>query len=79
MRVLTLAEPWAWAIVDLAAAGNPAAKNVENRGRSFARYAGPLAIHSGSSARDQALRGRCDRTVEVWIVFAGRHTGCLLI
>jgi hypothetical protein len=47
MRALTLSEPWAWAIVDLAAEGVAKAKNVENRSTGFSSYTGPLAIHSG--------------------------------
>jgi hypothetical protein len=50
MKCLTIQEPWAWAIVDLAAEGNAAAKCVENRGTGFPRYTGPMAIHSGAGA-----------------------------
>lgn len=47
MKALTICEPWAWCIVDLASQGNPDAKRVENRGEHFPCYTGPLAIHSG--------------------------------
>lgn len=41
MRILTVKQPWAWAIVH-------AGKDVENRGRNLAGdYRGPLAIHAG--------------------------------
>lgn len=41
MRVLTVRQPWAWAIVN-------GGKGVENRVRNIAgQYRGPLAIHAG--------------------------------
>ncbi len=40
MRVLTVRQPWAWAIVH-------GGKDVENRVRSLGPYRGPVAIHAG--------------------------------
>lgn len=40
MKVLTVKQPWAWAIIH-------AGKNIENRGWRT-RYRGPLAIHAGA-------------------------------
>lgn len=41
MRILTVRQPWAWAIVH-------GGKDVENRGRNIAgSYRGPVAIHAG--------------------------------
>jgi len=41
MRVLTVKQPWAWAIIH-------AEKDVENRSRNLAgSYRGPVAIHAG--------------------------------
>lgn len=49
MRLLTVRQPWAEAIA--AAATNPAAKLVENRGRGFPKsYRGVLGIHAGQAA-----------------------------
>jgi len=42
MRVLTVRQPWAWAIIH-------GGKDVENRSRNIAGdYRGPLAIHAGA-------------------------------
>lgn len=41
MRILTVRQPWAWAIVH-------GGKDVENRTRNIAgAYRGPVAIHAG--------------------------------
>ena len=41
MRILTVRQPWAWAIIH-------GGKNVENRSRNIAgEYRGPVAIHAG--------------------------------
>src|SRR5690554_6786135 len=42
MRVLTVRQPWAWAIIH-------GGKDVENRVRSLGPYRGPVAIHAGLS------------------------------
>lgn len=42
MRVLTVKQPWAWAIIH-------GGKDVENRVRSLGPYRGPVAIHAGLS------------------------------
>lgn len=43
MRILTVRQPWAWAIVH-------AGKNVENRSTNIAGgYRGPVAIHAGAA------------------------------
>ncbi len=46
MRILTVKQPWAWAILH-------AGKNVENRVRNLAgEYRGPVAIHAGKAFDD---------------------------
>ena len=46
MRVLTVRQPWAWAIIH-------GGKDVENRSRNIAgSYRGPVAIHAGLSFAD---------------------------
>ncbi|RKT31139.1 hypothetical protein DEU34_3076 [Microbacterium sp. AG1240] len=46
MRILTVRQPWAWAIIH-------AGKNVENRSRNIAGfYRGPVLIHAGLTAVD---------------------------
>lgn len=45
MRVLTVRQPWAWAIVH-------GGKDVENRTKSLGPYRGPVAIHAGLSIAD---------------------------
>lgn len=41
MRILTVRQPWAWAIIH-------GGKNIENRSRNIAgTYRGPVAIHAG--------------------------------
>ena len=46
MRILTVRQPWAWAIMH-------GGKDVENRGRNIAgSYRGPIAIHAGLTAVD---------------------------
>jgi hypothetical protein len=54
MRILTVRQPWAWAIIH-------AGKDVENRVRNVAgSYRGPVAIHAArKGAEDEAC-------VEVW-------------
>jgi hypothetical protein len=43
MRILTVRQPWAWAIVH-------AGKDIENRTRNIAGgYCGPVAIHAGAA------------------------------
>ena len=46
MRVLTVKQPWAWAIVH-------GGKDVENRVRSLGPYRGPVAIHAGLGWSEQ--------------------------
>lgn len=46
MRILTVRQPWAWALIH-------AGKDVENRTRNIAgAYRGPVAIHAGLTAVD---------------------------
>lgn len=48
MRILTVRQPWAWAIIH-------GGKNVENRSRNIAgQYRGPVLIHAGLTAVDDA-------------------------
>ena len=47
MRILTVRQPWAWAIIH-------AGKDVENRSRNIAGYyRGPVAIHAGLAPFEQ--------------------------
>lgn len=49
MRVITLRQPWAWAIVY-------AGKSVENRATNIVGdYRGPLAIHAGLGVDEEAM------------------------
>lgn len=49
MRILTVRQPWAWAIIH-------GGKDVENRVRNIAGdYRGPVAIHAGLAFDDEAL------------------------
>ena len=47
MRILTVKQPWAWAIIH-------AGKDVENRRRSLGDYTGPVAIHVSRTDDDSA-------------------------
>lgn len=50
MRVITVRQPWAWAIIH-------GGKDVENRTRNIAgAYRGPVAIHVGLGLADDAIR-----------------------
>lgn len=52
MRVLTVRQPWAWAIIH-------GGKNVENRVRNIAgAYRGPVAIHAGLRYDERTDLGR---------------------
>ena len=55
MKVLTVKQPWAWAIIH-------AGKEIENRGWRT-HYQGPLAIHAGARADSHAEMPR--RTLPV--------------
>jgi hypothetical protein len=48
MKVLTVQQPWAWAIIH-------GGKTVENRTQAW-KYRGPLAIHAGSRLSERGLR-----------------------
>lgn len=60
MRVLTVRQPWAWAIIHLG-------KDVENRSQNIAgAYRGPVAIHAGavydySADEHEVIRELADR------------------
>lgn len=45
MRVLTVKQPWAWALVH-------GGKDIENRVTSLGEYRGPVAIHAGLTLAD---------------------------
>ncbi len=81
MRVLTVRQPWAWAIIR-------GGKTVENRSRNLAgTYRGPVAIHvslrddvnafatssSAAALNDAADRLRADRPSDYW-----RHQGRII-
>ena len=48
MRILTVRQPWAWAIVH-------GEKDVENRTQSW-KYRGPIAIHAANQTSEQGMR-----------------------
>lgn len=53
MRILTVRQPWTWAIVH-------GGKDVENRTANIAGdYRGPVAIHAGKRFDDAAVSGQC--------------------
>jgi hypothetical protein len=68
LRVLTVRQPWAWAIIH-------GGKDVENRVRSLGPYRGPVAIHAGVGpfAKDndasRALRAAHGTEVGTELVF----------
>ena len=54
MRVLTVRQPWAWAIIH-------GGKDVENRSRNIAGdYRGPVAIHAGKRFKADEIRAACE-------------------
>ncbi|EFQ84750.1 hypothetical protein HMPREF0063_10091 [Aeromicrobium marinum DSM 15272] len=55
MRVLTVRQPWAWAIIH-------GGKDVENRVRTLGPYRGPVAIHAGRGWSEHACQGWAMRT-----------------
>jgi hypothetical protein len=60
MRAITVRQPWAWQIVNQG-------KNIENRTRNIAgKYRGPVAIHAGLKADDEAMRWLPARAPE-WV------------
>lgn len=62
MRVLTVRQPWAWAIIH-------GQKSVENRSRNIAgSYRGPVAIHAGLGL---SAEGWADRKVQDAMTAAG--------
>ncbi|MFJ6429687.1 hypothetical protein [Microbacterium maritypicum] len=71
MRILTVRQPWAWALIH-------GGKDVENRPRNIAGgYRGPVAIHAGKNfdyerPSDQFLAEYARRPV------AGRETGFII-
>lgn len=55
MRVLTVRQPWAWAIIH-------GGKDVENRSRNIAgAYRGPVAIHAGLTHEKGTMAGKLHR------------------
>lgn len=57
MRILTVRQPWAWAIVH-------GGKDVENRSRNIAGdYRGLVAIHAGLAYEKGTLAGQLHRTL----------------
>lgn len=66
MRILTVRQPWAWAIIH-------GGKNVENRVRNIAgAYRGPVAIHAGLEVDIPALT---DPMVMMAVVFKRLDVG----
>lgn len=57
MRVLTVRQPWAWAIIH-------GGKDVENRVRSLGPYRGPVAIHAGREIAPPGQQIDCARLSE---------------
>ena len=81
MRVLTVRQPWAWAIIH-------GGKDVENRVRNLAGdYRGPVAIHAGlaydsawsSRALDDAMRASGEHTRPLPSLAAWRRNGGAII
>lgn len=65
MRVLTIRQPWAWAIIH-------GGKTVENRTRNLAgSYRGPVAIHAGRSEDVGAYRHADTTHNALWSAFQG--------
>ena len=67
MRILTVRQPWAWAIVH-------GGKTVENRSRNIAgEYRGPVAIHAGLvyDRSEEALTGPVRAAMDAAAVAAG--------
>lgn len=59
MRVLSVRQPWAWAILH-------AGKTVENRTRSLGTYRGPVAIHAALTIeRDTVMPAEAIATADV--------------
>ncbi len=60
MRVLTVRQPWAWAIIH-------GGKDVENRVRNIAGdYRGPVAIHAGLADNLAEWKRLCAHDFEAW-------------
>ncbi|WP_205814215.1 hypothetical protein [Microbacterium sp. K24] len=71
MRILTVRQPWAWAIIH-------GGKDVENRPRNIAgNYRGPVAIHAGKSFDYERPT---DRFLAEYsrLPVAGRETGYII-
>ena len=77
LRVLTVRQPWAWAIVH-------GQKDVENRVRSLGPYRGPVAIHA-SLALDHEYDvrligeavGRLARSTRAGLELVAKHAGAV--
>ena len=77
LRVLTVRQPWAWAIVH-------GGKDVENRARSLGPYRGPVAIHA-SLALDHEYDarligeavGRLARSTRAGLERVAKHAGAV--
>jgi hypothetical protein len=69
MRILTVRQPWAWAIMQ-------GWKNVENRSQNIAgRYRGPVAIHAALQ-QDRAPEGHVLYTAQDgWLAWAENPVG----
>jgi hypothetical protein len=65
MRVLTVRQPWAWAIVH-------GGKDVENRVRPLGPYRGPVAIHvSKTPDRDSYADPNVEAAYQLWMSMWG--------
>jgi len=73
MRVLTVRQPWAWAIIH-------GGKDIENRVRNLAgEYRGPVAIHAGLAPVDQDnLASRTHRRAHGSSVDTGIFFGAII-
>lgn len=58
MRILTVRQPWAWAIFN--------GKDVENRSRSLGPYRGPVAIHVAGAYAENVDSEALDDATERW-------------
>lgn len=70
MRVLTVRQPWAWAIFH--------GKDVENRTQLW-KYRGPVAIHAGAQISDRGHKSRLVGEAIDRAHVAGENTHCFAL
>lgn len=70
MRVLTVRQPWAWAIFH--------GKDVENRTQLW-KYRGPVAIHAGAQISKRGTTSPLVQTAIDWALHQGENTHCFAL